>query len=72
MAICGPLNLMHENYHPFTKRTFLEAFSALHIGEWRRRYSTDRFGYMVLDGTQWELKFEYSNGHKQVNFDVNN
>lgn len=27
---------------------------------------------MVLDGTQWELEFEYSNGHKPVRFDGDN
>lgn len=44
----------------------------LHIGEWRRRYTTQRFGYMVLDGTQWDLVFEYHNGHKPVRFDGDN
>lgn len=27
---------------------------------------------MVLDGTQWELEFEYSNGHKSVRSDGDN
>lgn len=38
----------------------------------RRRYSTQRFGYTVCDGTQWELEFEYSNGHKPVRIDGDN
>ena len=42
------------------------------LGEWLRRYSTKRFGYTVCDGTQWELEFEYSNGHKPVRFDGDN
>lgn len=62
----------HKNEEPFTKETFLAALSDLHIGEWRRRYSTQRFGYTVCDGTQWELEFEYNNGHKSVRFDGDN
>ena len=61
-----------DNNEPFTKDTFIAALKDLHIGEWRRRYSTKRFGYMVLDGTQWELEFEYNNGHKPVRFDGDN
>ena len=34
------------------------------MGEWRKYYSPERFGYVVLDGTQWELTIEYSNGRK--------
>lgn len=55
-----------ENEKPFTKDTFMAALKDIHIGEWHRRYSTERFGYKVCDGTQWELEFEYNNGHKPV------
>ena len=34
----------------------------LHVEEWMREYTPDRFGHMVLDGTQWELRLEFSNG----------
>jgi hypothetical protein len=61
-----------EDEEPFTKETFIAALADLHIGEWRRRYSTLRFGYTVCDGTQWELEFEYYNGHKTVKFDGDN
>jgi hypothetical protein len=61
-----------DSQEPFTKDTFIAALKDLHIGEWRRRYSTKRFGYMVLDGTQWELEFEYNNDHKPVRFDGDN
>lgn len=61
-----------ENQEPYTKGTFIAALKDLHIGEWRRRYSTKRFGYMVLDGTQWQLEFEYRNGHKLIRFDGDN
>lgn len=64
--------LDNDNAGPFTKNTFIAALIDLHIGEWRRRYSTKRFGYTVCDGTQWELKFEYNNGHKPVIFDGDN
>ena len=67
-----PLLLCDDRQEPFTKDTFIATLKDLHIGEWRRRYSTKRFGYMVLDGTQWELEFEYSNGHKTVRFDGDN
>lgn len=68
-----PLSLWDDyNQEPCTKDTFIAALKELHIGEWRRRYSTKRFGYMVLDGTQWELEFEYNNDHKPVRFDGDN
>lgn len=62
-----PFSLVDDdNKEPFTKDTFIATLKELHIGEWRRRYSTKRFGYTVCDGTQWELEFEYNNGHKPV------
>lgn len=67
-----PLVLLDEDDEPFTKETFIATLADLHIGEWRRRYSTLRFGYTVCDGTQWELEFEYYNGHKTVKFDGDN
>ncbi|PKM53574.1 MAG: hypothetical protein CVV00_11835 [Firmicutes bacterium HGW-Firmicutes-5] len=67
-----PLVLLDEGGQPFTKETYIAALADLHIGEWRRRYTTKRFGYTVCDGTQWELIFEYNNGHKPVRFDGDN
>ncbi|MGI6412566.1 MAG: hypothetical protein ACOXZ5_02710 [Syntrophomonadaceae bacterium] len=68
-----PLVLLDDDSkEPFTKDTFIAALKHLHIGEWRRRYSTKRFGYTVCDGTQWALGFEYNNGHKPVRFDGDN
>ncbi|MDD6646324.1 MAG: hypothetical protein PUF60_00715 [Firmicutes bacterium] len=40
----------------------LDALQDLHIGEWEKCYDPMRFGYCVLDGTQWSITFEYSNG----------
>ena len=68
-----PLSLWDEyNEETFTKDTFMDALKELHIGEWRRRYSTERFGYVVCDGTQWELEFEYNNVYKPVRFNGDN
>ena len=54
------------------KDTFLAALKDLHPGEWRHRYDPQRFGYMVCDGTQWELEISFSNGHKPVKIYGNN
>lgn len=66
------LILLDKNKVPFTRSTFLAALKVIHIGEWRRSYSTERFGYMILYGTQWSLKFEYNKGHKPLKFSGNN
>lgn len=50
------------------KDKFLAKIRKLYMGEWLRNYDTTRFGYIVLDGTQWEIKIEYSNGHEPVEF----
>lgn len=47
-------------------QTFLEALRELHIGEWRRSYSAERFRMHILDGVQWEVEFRFSNGFKSV------
>ena len=49
---------------PIDKDEFLDELSRLHIGEWRRSYYPERFGYTVLDGTQWELEIHFSNNTK--------
>ena len=49
---------------PFDKDEFMDELSRLHIGEWRSSYNPERFGYVVLDGTQWELEIHYNNGVK--------
>lgn len=61
-----------KNENAFTNATFIAALKELHIGEWRRQYSTERFGFVILDGTQWELEFEYYNGHKPVRSEGDN
>lgn len=48
------------------KAYLFKSLKRLHIGGWRRNYSTKRFGYLVCDGTQWHLEIYFSNGHKTV------
>ena len=55
-----------EDLELYTWQSFLDAIEGLHIGEWLPHYSTKRFGYVVCDGTQWEVDIEYNNGHKPV------
>ena len=62
-----PSNFVIEKDYPMTKQEFLDGLFDLHIGEWRSNYNLKRFGYMVLDGTQWELEIHYNNGRKTVN-----
>ena len=48
------------------KEDFLEGLIDLHIGEWRRCYDPRRFGYEVMDGTQWQLDLYFSNGYRHI------
>lgn len=45
--------------YPCTREEFLDRLSELHLGEWRNHYNPERFGYAVLDGTQWKLVIEF-------------
>jgi len=70
MRVCIAHSLMFDDepqepfLFPMEKDEFLDELSSLHIGEWRKSYNPERFGYVVLDGTQWELEIHYSNGTK--------
>jgi hypothetical protein len=48
----------------YSRKEFLELLANLHIGEWRKYYSTERFGISIFDGTQWSLDIYYSDGTK--------
>lgn len=63
-----PTNLPDTTDYPMPKYEFLDELRELYIGEWRHNYNTERFGYMVCDGTQWSLEIEYSNGAKTVKY----
>ncbi len=64
MFLPTPTNFDIPADYPMTKEEFLDSFTELHVGEWHKHYRPERFGYLVLDGTQWELTVEYSNGRK--------
>ncbi len=70
--ISKPMEIFDEDGEPLTKKIFLKGIQKLHMGEWMRNYSLKRFGYMVLDGTQWEVEIEYDNGHRNVRFNGDN
>ena len=53
---------------PMDKEEVIWLLSRLYIGEWKKYYDPKRFGYCVMDGTQWNVSFEYSNGYKTVEF----
>lgn len=61
-----PSNFYIEQDYPMDKENFILGLSELHIGEWRKHYSPNRFGYVVLDGTQWELEIQFKNGKKPL------
>lgn len=63
-----PTNLPVTTDYPMSKDDFLDGLRELYIGEWRPSYRTERFGYVVLDGTQWSLQFEYNNGIKPISY----
>jgi len=55
-----------------TKDLFLDVIKRIKMGEWRRYYSLSRFGYEILDGTQWEIEIEYRNDLKKISFGGSN
>ena len=69
---CNPLALYESQPTGIGTEEFFNAFEGLHIGEWRRNYDTSRFGFFVMDGTQWNLKIYFSNGRKAVKISGSN
>lgn len=59
-----PHFLLNEDGELCSVQEFLEGIANLHLGEWRSKYTPARFGYEILDGTQWELEVQYKNGQK--------
>lgn len=58
--ILKPSNLPDELNCPCDKEAFLDGIRDLHIGEWRTNY----MNHDILDGTQWGLTIEFSDGYK--------
>ena len=48
----------------YSKEALVEGLENLHIGEWRKNYTPDRFGVFILDGTQWSLEIEFNDGYE--------
>ena len=68
----NPSNFDDAEIEKMTKDDFLDGIADLHIGEWHRNYSPRRFGYEVLDGTQWHLYIYFSNGSRTVKIEGSN
>lgn len=47
-----------------SKDLFLQSIKSLYIEEWLTNYDVKNFGYIIYDGTQWELKIYFSDRHK--------
>ena len=45
-----------------TREALLEYLRDMHLEEWRKDYSPERYGIDILDGTQWSLKLEFDDG----------
>lgn len=58
------VDLKLPEYRQETRQELLDAFREFHIGEWEHKYVDPD----VLDGTQWELRIEYSNGRKPAEY----
>lgn len=54
------------------KEELFEQLRDLHMGEWLNDYDPERFGYIVMDGTQWELEIRYRDGREPVCFSGSN
>ena len=67
-----PSNFDDAEIEKMTKDDFLDGIADLHIGEWDKNYSPRRFGYEVLDGTQWHLYIYFSNGIRTVKIEGSN
>lgn len=71
-SLCIDVPEPKDSFESWDKAEFLDLFKSLRIGGWRKYYTLKRFGLMILDGTQWDLKIHYSNGCKPVKFFGNN
>ena len=64
---CAFLNPPEVAYSYDVQR-FINDLRSLNLGEWRKQYDTERYGIMVLDGTQWELCLSFHDGQPDVKF----
>lgn len=55
-----------------TREELLNRLRDVHLEEWKKTYSPKPYGMYILDGTQWYLKVEYSNGIRPVKYEGDN
>ena len=48
--------------HELNKEEFLEEFSKLYIGEWKKKYSILQYGNVYIEGIKWTLLITYNDG----------
>ena len=51
-----------------TKDQLLAYLRKMHLEEWRKEYRPERYGIIVLDGTEWSLKLEFDGEIKPVEY----
>lgn len=49
---------------PISRELFLKSITSLYIGEWKPKYYVKRFGYIVIDGSEWSLEIYFSDEDK--------
>lgn len=72
------LHLWTEKFHAVLKtpeveyscdvQSFIDNLRSIELGGWRKWYDTERYGIMVLDGTQWELCLSFNDGQLDIKF----
>ena len=55
-----------------TREELLNRLRDVHLEEWKKTYSPKPYGMYILDGTQWDLKLEYSDGIRPVKYEGDN
>ena len=64
LPLDGPISIWRQDQRISSKEQLLEYLRELHLEEWRHNYDPERFGIIVLDGIEWDLKLEFSGGHR--------
>lgn len=54
------------------REDFIEYLADIHMGEWRKHYSPERYGYAVMDGVSWSLNIFYKDGRKPFHCEGDN
>ncbi len=55
-----------------TREELLNRLRDVHMEEWKKTYSPKPYGMYILDGTQWDLKLEYSDGIRPAKYTGDN